>query len=86
MNFFHSAPSVKEEDGMVATDGISKLTLRDRFNNVMPSHRTYVGLRRRNFLIAVVVAFIVLLAIIIGVAVGVSRKNSGFVDLCCTGY
>ncbi|KAL6711039.1 hypothetical protein ACN47E_006914 [Coniothyrium glycines] len=47
--------------------------LSDRFDRMLPPHRRYLGRSRRTFLIAVVVLFICLLALIVGLAVGLSK-------------
>lgn len=46
--------------------------LADRFDRILPPHRRYLGRSRRTFLIVVVVLFFSLLALIIGLAVGLS--------------
>jgi hypothetical protein len=42
----------------------------------MPSHRTYCGLRRRTLLIVAAVVLVALLALIIGLAAGLSARAS----------
>jgi hypothetical protein len=49
--------------------------LSDRFDRILPPHRRYLGLSRRTVLIALLVAFVCLLALIIGLAVGLSKKS-----------
>ncbi|KAH6611910.1 RlpA-like double-psi beta-barrel-protein domain-containing protein-containing protein [Boeremia exigua] len=46
----------------------------DRFDRVLPPHKRYFGRSRRTFLIALLVTFVCLLALIIGLAVGLSKK------------
>lgn len=48
--------------------------LSDCFDRILPPHKRYLGRSRRTFLIALLVAFLCLLALIIGLAVGLSRK------------
>lgn len=49
----------------------------DRFDRVLPPHKRYLGRSRRTFLIVLIVAFLCLLALIIGLAVGLTKKSSG---------
>jgi len=49
--------------------------LSDRFDRMMPPHKRYLGRRRRTFLIVLLVAFVCLLALVIGLAVGLSKKS-----------
>ena len=49
--------------------------LSDRFDRILPPHRRYFGRSRRTLLIALLVAFVCLLASIIGLAVGLSKKS-----------
>ncbi|KAF1354012.1 RlpA-like double-psi beta-barrel-protein domain-containing protein-containing protein, partial [Delphinella strobiligena] len=57
-------------------------SLKDRFDSVVPPHRTYLGLSRRWFLVAVFCITLALLALIIGLAVGLTGDNgSGGKDL-----
>lgn len=62
--------------------GIAKPTLKQRFDGLVPPHRTYLGLKRKWFLIAVLAAIIALLVLIIGLAAGLTTgKPSGYVSL-----
>ncbi|UPX20794.1 uncharacterized protein EKO05_0011014 [Ascochyta rabiei] len=49
--------------------------LSDRFDRALPPHRRYLGRSRRTLIVAVIVAFVCLLALIIGLAVGLSGKS-----------
>lgn len=49
--------------------------LSDRLDRILPPHKRYLGRSRRTFLLALLVAFICLLALIIGLAVGLSKKS-----------
>lgn len=81
----YNAPS-KERDGMLAagaTTGIAASSSRfngsgfkDRFNNLIPAHRTYFGRSRRTFLLGIAALFLCLLALILGLAIGLSKKHS----------
>jgi phosphotransferase system glucose/maltose/N-acetylglucosamine-specific IIC component len=46
-----------------------------RFDRVLPPHKRYFGRSRRVLLIAIGVIFLLLLALIIGLAVGLSKKS-----------
>ncbi|KAH7120977.1 RlpA-like double-psi beta-barrel-protein domain-containing protein-containing protein [Dendryphion nanum] len=48
----------------------------DRLDRVLPPHRRYLGRSRRTFLIVIIVIFIALLALVIGLAVGLSKKSA----------
>jgi hypothetical protein len=47
----------------------------DRFDRVLPPHKRYFGRSRRVLLIAIGVIFLLLLALIIGLAMGLSKKS-----------
>jgi hypothetical protein len=49
--------------------------LSDRFDRILPPHRRYFGRSRRTLLIAILVAFLCLLALIIGLAVGLNGSK-----------
>lgn len=53
----------------------AKWALKDRFDRVLPPHKRYLGRSRRVFIIALLVAFVCLLALVIGLAVGLSKKS-----------
>ena len=44
-------------------------------DRVIPRHRTYCGFSRKIVCIAVLVVFVVLLALILGLAIGLSKKS-----------
>lgn len=52
--------------------------LSDRFNRMLPPHKRYFGRSRRALLIAVGVAFLCLLALIIGLAVGLGGGSKKY--------
>ncbi|TIA60586.1 hypothetical protein D6C77_04050 [Aureobasidium pullulans] len=54
-----------------------KAVLQEKFNAVLPRSRSYFGLKRRTFLIVVACAFLALLALIIGLAVGLTKHSKG---------
>ena len=73
-----NAPSAKTEAGNntnTAQTAIAKPSLKDRFDSVVPPYRTYLGLSRRWFLIAVLCITLALLGLIIGLAVGLTRHH-----------
>lgn len=49
--------------------------LSDRLDRILPPHKRYFGRSRRTLLIAILVAFLCLLALVIGLAVGLSKKS-----------
>ncbi|KAF2013047.1 hypothetical protein BU24DRAFT_425610 [Aaosphaeria arxii CBS 175.79] len=49
----------------------------DRFDRILPPHKRYLGRSRRTLLIGIGVVFLLLLGLIIGLAVGLSKKSSG---------
>ncbi|KAF2026321.1 hypothetical protein EK21DRAFT_74480 [Setomelanomma holmii] len=49
----------------------------DHFDRMLPPHRRYFGRSRRTYLIAILIVFLCLLALIIGLAVGLSGKKKG---------
>lgn len=49
--------------------------LSDRLDRVLPPHKRYFRRSRRTLLIAILVAFLCLLALVIGLAVGLSKKS-----------
>jgi hypothetical protein len=50
-------------------------TLRQKFDSAMPPHKKYLGMRRKVFLLVLLAAVLALLALIIGLAVGLSQKS-----------
>lgn len=63
-----------ETDGK--TRGSTKEALQRKLDNVMPPHKKYIGLRRTVFLLVLLGVFLALLALIIGLAAGLSSKSS----------
>ncbi|OAL03587.1 hypothetical protein IQ06DRAFT_243600 [Phaeosphaeriaceae sp. SRC1lsM3a] len=63
--------------------GAAGWALSDRFNRILPPHKRYFGRSRRTLLIIVGVAFLCLLALIIGLAVGLGggSKKTRFIPL-----
>lgn len=57
-----------------------------RFNNMMPAHRKYFGLSRKIFLIVVAVLGLCLLALILGLAIGLSKKKHSYVESSLYNY
>lgn len=52
--------------------------LSDRFNRILPPHKRYFGRSRRTVLIIIGVAFLCLLALIIGLAVGLGGGSKKY--------
>jgi hypothetical protein len=50
-------------------------TFADRFDSILSPHKRYLGRSRRTFLIIIGVIFLLILALIIGLAVGLSHKS-----------
>jgi hypothetical protein len=71
--------SKKKHNYLGAGAGATGWALSDRFNRMLPPHRRYFGRSRRTLLIVILVAFLCLLALIIGLAVGL--KSSKKYDL-----
>lgn len=67
-----AAPKKRGHFGLGAGAG---WTLTDRIDRILPPHKKYFGRSRRTLLIAILVAFLCLLALIIGLAVGLSKKS-----------
>lgn len=55
----------------------AKAVLQEKLNAVLPRSRSYLGLKRRTFLIVLACAVLALLALIIGLAVGLTRHSKG---------
>lgn len=47
----------------------------EKLDTVIPPHRTYMHLSRRNFLIALTAALLALIALIVGLAAGLSSSG-----------
>jgi hypothetical protein len=50
-------------------------TLTQKFDSAMPPHKKYLGMRRKVFLLVLLAAFLALLALIIGLAVGLTQRS-----------
>jgi hypothetical protein len=50
-------------------------TLRQKFDNAMPKHKKYLGMKRNIFLLVLLAILLALLALIIGLAVGLTHKS-----------
>ena len=50
-------------------------SLKEKFDTAMPPHKKYLGMKRNIFLLALLAAFLALLALIIGLAVGLTQKS-----------
>jgi hypothetical protein len=59
-------------------------TLWQRFDNAMPRHKKYLGMKRNIFLLVLLAGLLALLALIIGLAVGLSHKSKYLTMPICT--
>jgi hypothetical protein len=50
-------------------------TLRQKLDSTMPPHKKYFGMKRNVFLLVLLAAVLALLALIIGLAVGLTQKS-----------
>lgn len=50
-------------------------SLREKFDTAMPPHKKYLGMKRNIFLLALLAIFLALLALVIGLAVGLTQKS-----------
>lgn len=50
-------------------------TLMAKFDSRMPPHKKYLGMKRNVFLLVLLAAFLALLALIIGLAVGLTHNS-----------
>jgi hypothetical protein len=55
--------------------GPTRWALSDRLDRVLPRHKRYCGRSRKTLLIIILVAFLCLLALIIGLAAGLSKHK-----------
>ncbi|KAI4732044.1 hypothetical protein E4T49_00285 [Aureobasidium sp. EXF-10728] len=55
----------------------AKTVLQEKFNTVLPRSRSYFGLKRQTFLIVLVCTILAVLALIIGLAVGLAKHSKG---------
>ena len=53
----------------------SKAAFANKFDSILPPHKRYIGLSRKVFLLVLLGIFLALLALIIGLAVGLSSKS-----------
>jgi hypothetical protein len=59
-------------------------TLRQKFDNAMPKHKKYLGMKRNIFLLVLLAIFLALLALIIGLAVGLTHNSKYLTLPICT--
>jgi hypothetical protein len=71
-------PSKKKHNILGTGAGATGWALSDRFDRVLPPHKRYFGRSRRTFLIIILVAFLCLLALIIGLAVGLGGGSKKY--------
>lgn len=68
----------KKHNFLGAGAGATGWALSDRFNRILPPHKRYLGRSRRTLLIFILVAFLCLLALIIGLAVGLGGGSKKY--------
>ncbi|KAI8938539.1 hypothetical protein NX059_004425 [Plenodomus lindquistii] len=61
--------------GFGAGTGTSRWALADRFDRMLPPHKRYLGRSRRTLLIVIGIIFLCILALIIGLAVGLRGES-----------
>lgn len=66
----------EKEAGITHTSTPVYASLAARFNGLMPAHRRYLGRSRRTVLIVLAIIFTCLLALIIGLAAGLSQRKT----------
>ena len=59
----------------VAASGYVRPTYQSKLDAMLPPHKRYLGVQRRTFLIILAAVSISLLALIIGLSVGLSKRN-----------
>jgi hypothetical protein len=68
-----------EHTGAAAENGTATRapgsTLRQKLDSTMPPHKKYLGMKRNVFLLVLLAAVLALLALIIGLAVGLTQKS-----------
>jgi hypothetical protein len=72
-------PSVdpkKENHGFAGT--LNKTTFTGFIDRILPPHKKYLGLRRNPFILIIILGLLALLALIIGLAVGLTKHNQYF--------
>ncbi|KAF2824500.1 hypothetical protein CC86DRAFT_408578 [Ophiobolus disseminans] len=69
--------SKRRRNHLGAGAGATRWALSDRFDRMLPPHKRYFGRSRRTLLIIVLVVFLCLLALIIGLAAGLSGTKKG---------
>lgn len=53
----------------------TRWAIADRFDRVLPPHKRYMGRSRKTFLICICVGFLALVALAIGLGVGLTKKH-----------
>jgi hypothetical protein len=77
-NTLGEGQSKKKHNILGVGTGATGWALSDRFDRILPPHRRYFGRSRRTLLIIILVAFLCLLALIIGLAVGLSGGSKKY--------
>jgi hypothetical protein len=73
------AQTKKKHSPFGASTTATGWALSDRFDRILPPHKRYYGRSRRTLLLAILALFLCLLALVVGLAVGLTRKSGGYV-------
>src|SRR5580700_2048970 len=73
--FSHANPP-KERESIAPEPALPQSKPWGRFDALLSPHRRYLGRSRRTFLLIILAIFLCLLALILGLAIGLSRRKS----------
>jgi hypothetical protein len=76
---FSSQPAITKEVPPIEPSNYPRPTFQERFDRIFPPHRTYFGRNRRIFLTGLTILLFCLLALILGLAIGLSRSKDSYV-------
>lgn len=74
----HKAISHRNATPAEASRSTKQTALRYRFDAVLPPYKRHLGMKRRTFLIVLSVIVLALLALVIGLSVGLTKDNSTY--------
>ncbi|KAF1941226.1 hypothetical protein EJ02DRAFT_207153 [Clathrospora elynae] len=75
-NAAEGSVELRRHHGFVAGIKTSLWSLSARFNHILPPHRRYIGHSRRTLLIMIGITFSCLIALIVGLAAGLTTRNN----------
>lgn len=58
-----------------SSGGAGRGRVSEKFNTVFPRHKRYLGLSRRIFLVCLAALLVILIAVVLGLSIGLSRKR-----------